>query len=513
MAVISVNPEDAPSGSGPNVSRRQVLGAAIGTAGLGLAAGCTSSARTSASSTPVRTVDAVVVGAGASGLKAASDLVGNGASVVVLEARDRVGGRLLKQSTISGGWVDLGAQWVGPTQTNALALIKQLGLQTFDWVPQTDPKTPTSVIWGGSKWVSAGVLDEAVSGGPVTITPNDVEDLDQALAKFRALSKTVPPDAPWNAPQAGTLDSMTLQTWLNENTTTAYAQRFFTLDTGADREESPGWTSMLYMCWLDSSSPKEEGPEDNLVQGGLGQLPALMAKGLKDQIVLGSPVRSISQDKSGVTVSTQTSSYRGKYVIVALPPTLAGQILYDPPMPAVRMQLTQRVPMGTSIKCLAVYPEAFWRHENGDTWIGLGELPTVSYAADSSPPSGTPGVMVSFIEGTKALALAAMTTEQRRKLVLSDYVGYFGPKMSAPAQYYEQNWPAEPWTAGAACFYTPPGVLSEPFGPAIREPVGRIYWAGTEAATRWMGYVDGALSAGHAAAQAVGANIGKRVST
>ena len=233
-----------------------------------------------------------------------------------------------------------------------------------------------------------------------------------------------------------------------------------------------------------------------------------MARQLADQIQLGSPVRGISQDKRGVTVRTLNNSFRCQYVIVAIPPTLAGQILYDPPMPSVRMQMTQRVPMGTSIKCLAVYPEAFWRKDGG-AWIGLGELPTVSYAADSSPPGGVPGVMVSFIEGTIALATASASAQRRKELVLADYVGYFGPKMASPDQYYEMNWPAEPWSAGAACFFTPPGVLSEPFGPSIREPVGRIYWAGTEAAERWMGYVDGALSAGQSAARTVLTRLGR----
>ena len=502
--------EDTPAGiSQHRFSRRGALGAGIGAAAGGLIAGCSSSASGSAggSNDVTQTADVVVVGAGASGLNAALELVKAGLSVIVLEARNRVGGRLLTQGTIAGGWVDLGAQWLGPTQTNALELIKGYGLHTFDWQPETDPDIPTNVIWKGAKWTSEGDLDQAVTGGPSTITAEDLADLEQALTKFRGLAKAVPADAPWKAAQATTLDAMTLQTWLDQNTSTPFAQRFFTLDTGADREESPGWTSMLYMCWLDSSSPKEEGPEKYLVRGGLGQLPPLMAGQLKGRIVLGSPVRSMSQDKRGVTVRTPQNSYRAKCAIVALPPTLAGQIDYDPPMPTVRLQMTQRVPMGTSIKCIAVYPEAFWRNESGGAWVGLGELPTISYAADSSPPNGVPGVMVSFIEGTRALTTETMTARQRRALVLADYVGYFGPKMASPTRYYEKNWPAEPWTGGAACFFTPPGVLSEPFGPAIREPVGRIHWAGTEAATRWMGYVDGALGAGHAAARAVRAMI------
>lgn len=461
-----------------------------GLAGIGVAAACARGAA------PSRQADVIVVGAGISGLVAAREVVKAGLSVRVLEARGRVGGRLLKHDLADGGWVDLGGQWLGPTQDRALALADEFGLKRFDWKPDVDPATPVSWRWGGATWTSSGDPSVAVHGGPSTVTAAEQRDLDELLSKFRGLARTVPPAEPWKAPNARDLDAMTLQTWLDENASTAFARRFFSLDTGGDKEVGAGALSMLYMCWLDSTAPKQEGPEDYLVHGGLGQLPLLAAQSLGDRVVLDSPVYAITQTDSGVTVDTPLARYSGSYVIVAVPPPLAGRIIYTPALPANRMQVTQRNPVGTSIKCLAVYPEAFWRSTRGGAWSGWGDVPTISYAADSSPPGGRPGVMASFIEGSPAYALATAPPEVRKQRVLDDYAALFGPEMAAPTEYYEMNWPAEQWSAGASTVYFPPGVLSEePLVRALFDPVSRIHWAGSESATRWPGYVDGAIRA------------------
>ncbi|OGT41392.1 MAG: hypothetical protein A3F13_05295 [Gammaproteobacteria bacterium RIFCSPHIGHO2_12_FULL_40_19] len=454
---------------------------------------------------PVRqTVDVIVVGAGIAGLVAARQLIKANVSVVVLEARDRVGGRVFRKPTIENGWVDLGAQWVGKTQDRILSLTDELGLKRFEWYPESSQDTKEVFYWNGTRMVHTGDLFDpakAVSVGS-SFTQSDIQDLARALKKADSISKTVPSDAPWDAPNAEALDSMTLQTWLEQNTSSPLARQLFTLFHPIDQEDPPGGTSALYAFWIGSTSPKSETPEKWLFYGGAGQVPERMAKEIGNRIVVKARVHSIKQDEEGVTVETPIGSYRGRYVIVAIPPHLAGQIFYDPPLPVARMQLTQRVPFGTAIKFIAVYPEAFWRSERLSG--GLGDYPTIAYVADSGPPGGRPGILVAFAKSTAVeLSLEEKSPAARRDAVLKDIVTTFGPRAANPTQFFVQDWNADPFTAGAATFFTPPYVLATPYGRALRPPIGRIYWAGTETATKWMGFMDGAVRSGETAAQAV----------
>jgi monoamine oxidase len=235
--------------------------------------------------------------------------------------------------------------------------------------------------------------------------------------------------------------------------------------------------------------------------GAAGQIPPLLAAQLSTRVMLNQPVRAIEQDSTGVTVRTDSARYRARHVIVTIPTPLTAEIRYTPPLPAARAQLAQRSPMGACIKNHAIYPEAFWR-ASGESGIAIGNLPTIEFTADSSPPSGRPGILTSFIAASRAVELGQATPEARQRAVLADYRTYFGRRAAKPSQFVQINWPADPWTTGAFTTFMPPGVWTQ-YGPALRAPVGRIHWAGSETATRWPGYFDGAIRSGEDAAAAV----------
>jgi monoamine oxidase len=212
-------------------------------------------------------------------------------------------------------------------------------------------------------------------------------------------------------------------------------------------------------------------------------------------------VQKIEQNSNGVTVHAHGITARAKHVVVAIPPTLAGRIDYDPPMPGYRDQLTQRVPAGSVIKCNVVYERPFWR-DDGLTGQATGDQGPVKVVFDNSPPSGAPGVLLAFLEGAHARRLNRVSPTQRRDAVVRSLVEFFGPQAAKVEEYVELDWSEEVWTRGCYGAHFPCGVWTQ-YGPALREPVGRIHWAGTETATIFVGYMDGALQSGARAASEV----------
>lgn len=214
------------------------------------------------------------------------------------------------------------------------------------------------------------------------------------------------------------------------------------------------------------------------------------------------PVRRIEHDDSGVTVTAEdATTWRAKQVVVAVPPPLASRIAYHPPLPAARDNLLQRLPMGSVIKCVATYPEPFWRTA-GLSGAALSLRGPFALTADSSPRSGQRGVLIGFVNGVSARDLATHSPANRRKILLDALTRLFGPQAGTPVSFVERNWNEEPFVRGAYSAVFPPGAWTQ-LGQALRAPVGRIHWAGTETASRWYGYIDGAVRSGEAAADAV----------
>jgi monoamine oxidase len=440
------------------------------------------------------TADVIVVGAGLSGLCSARELVRHGKDTLVLEARDHVGGRMVRRSVTAGGWIDLGGQWIGPTQVNILKLAESLGIKRFD----SYATGRTVVNYGGAVSTIDGFLPPADVFS--SISSADVAEANRVWALFRSLAATVKVERPWLTPDAPALDAQTVTSWGITATTSEFAR--FCVDYWVLNQEGgdPGATSMLFALSSYAAGPDEEEPEKWLFAGAAGQIPEKLADELGDRILLERPVFRIQQDAHGTTVTTKDSEYRADFVIVATPPYLAGAIDYSPPLPARRIQFTQRAPMGSVIKYAAVYPTAWWRTKGLSGTTASDR--TVVLTADSSPPSGTPGVLTGFVTGPAAIRLADQPEDARKRIVISDLVSNFGDEAMNPVQFIEMNWPAEKWTGGAYNAVLAPNTLTT-YGPAIAEPVGRIHWAGSDLSPRWTGYLEGAVQAGYAAAHAV----------
>jgi monoamine oxidase len=238
--------------------------------------------------------------------------------------------------------------------------------------------------------------------------------------------------------------------------------------------------------------------QQDRVVGGTQLIAERMADPLGDRVRLSHPVRSVTHDDDAVTVATDGLTVRAAHAIVAIPPTLASRIVYHPALPGERDQLTQKMPGGSVIKCNVVYNEPFWRAQ-GLSGQAAGDHPPIRFTFDNTPPAGSPGVLVCFLEGAEARTYARLDAKERRDAVVTALRAYFGTAAASPIDFVELDWSAEEWTRGCYGAHLPPGTWTQ-FGSALREPIGRIHWAGTETASVWAGYMDGALTSGERAA-------------
>ena len=443
--------------------------------------------------------DVIVVGAGLAGLCAARRLMDRGIGCVVLEARDRVGGRTLSQS-LGRDTIDLGGQWIGPTQHRLAALAKEFSVATF---PQFNQGTKL-LSWGGKLQSYSGDLPRLSMWAQFELLM-----ADRRWDKWR---RQISPEHPWNAPYAAIWDSMTLETWKARHLRSAGARVFTDIVTRAVMTSEPRDVSFLYFLnYLSSGGGLTSlisipgGAQEARFVGGAQQISDRLAEKLGPRLVLEAPVRSIEQHDEMLVVRSDAGKFVGRYAIIAIPPVLAGRIDYDAPLPAKRDQLTARMPMGSCIKYVATYERAFWRERgfSGEAFSDTG--PTVTTFDDTSHDGAQPA-LVTFSDGEAARIWGDRSPDRRRAAVLSELGRFFGPDAVHPTDFVEKNWNSDPWSRGCYAGVTGPGTLVS-FGQALREPCGRIHWSGTETATEWMGYLDGAIQSGERAADEVAARL------
>jgi len=441
-------------------------------------------------------VDAVVVGGGLAGLTTARDLTARGLSAVVLEARSRVGGRILNHTFPNGVVVELGGQWVGPTQDRVLSLAAELGAELF---PTFDSGDSLVSIEGQTRRFSDdsfGLPDEAR------------EEVELTQKTLEEMALTVPLLDPWTAPEATRWDRQTVETWIEDNVRTPEARDFWRLLVAAVFAAESWDISLLHFLFyvhsgglIDRLISTAGGAQESRIIGGSQILAKRLADRLGDAIRLSSPVGEIVQTADGAEVVAGGTTIRSRRVAVAVPPALAARIRYSPALSPLRDQLTQKMPMGYVIKCMAMYPEPFWREE-GLSGFAVDLADPVGVIFDNSPPDAGYGVLLCFVEGRHGRILGELPAEGRKAVVIAALERFFGPRAADPIDYVDQNWAAEEWTRGCYGAHLAPGAWTQ-FGKALRRPCGMIHWAGTETSDVWNGYMEGAIRSGKRVAREI----------
>ncbi|MHA7130085.1 flavin monoamine oxidase family protein [Algoriphagus namhaensis] len=441
--------------------------------------------------------EVVIVGAGFSGIAAAKKLHEAGLDFIVLEARDRLGGRVYTKSLSQNLYLDLGGQWIGPTQERMYALCEELGVGYFE----TYNEGKNILDLKGKIRTYSGVIPK--------MDPVSLINLDWIIRKLESLASQIPIENPWTHPKSDEFDSVTLGYFIKKNAKTASCYEVIKVGCETIFASELDEISLLHALFyiksgtsLDCLINVKDGAQQHRIEGGMQTLAEKMAAPFRERIQFSTSVSSVEYQEDGVTVSGKGFEIQAKKLILAVPPPLLAQIQFNPPLPLAKRQLLDRYAMGLVVKCFMIYDRPFWREDKFSGQAVADDSSPFQTLFDCSPKNASHGIILGFSIGDRARQLMTLPEESRAEEMKQVLTRYFGTRAKDSTHYQDYCMSDEQWSKGCYAGLMPTGAWTG-FRDAYRTPMDPLYFAGTEAATRWHGYIEGAVLAGEKAASAI----------
>lgn len=448
------------------------------------------------------TLDCIIIGGGFSGLAAARILHKAHKNFLLLEARDRLGGRTHTHHFNDGKYVDLGGQWIGPTQDCMYALAQEYGIAWYETFNE------------GKNIIDLNKVMKTYTGLIPKMDVVSLINIDLLLKKLDRLAGQVPLDKPWLAPRANTWDSLSLEVFVRQHCYTQNCYKVVRAGLETVYACELNEVSLLHALFYIRSGTNlnmllsiKDGAQQHRIKGGMQPLAERIADAFRESIKLNCPVKTIQQSGNTVTVSGDGFVYESHKVIVAIPPVLITRIEFQPALPLLKQQLLQKMSMGIVGKIFGVYEKSFWRAKGFSGQVVADENSPFQTIFDSSPADSAYGVLLAFCIANRARDFFSKPEASRKEIALQSFVRYFGEEAARPVHYIDHCWVDEPWSKGCYAGIYPTGAWTN-FRNELAKPTELIHWAGTETSDVWYGYIEGAVRAGERAADEI-LNAGK----
>ena len=434
----------------------------------------------------------VVIGAGFAGLAAAYELKTAGYDVLLLEARNRVGGRVLSFPDFAAGRnVEGGAELIGSNHPTWVAYAERFGLTFLDLSEDEDYDEPFYLEGRLLKPAEVEAL---------------YEEMDAAYASMTGDARTILEDEPWKSPGAGALDMKSTATWLETQDISPLAHHAvrteLTHNNGMvlERQSYLGNLAQvkgggLEAYWTDSEVYRCAGGNQLLATHLAGEIGA-------DRIRLEEPVASIRVSGDHVVLKTASGkSFEADEVILAVPPTVWSKIEISPAPPKTLMPQ-----MGVSVKYLAEVKSRFWYDAGLSQYAFSDRDAGLTWEATDAQIGDGNYVLTSFSSADTAEGLRAKKAEERDQAMSSAMEVVFPGYGANFVRARFMNWPSDAWTMGAYSFPAPGQVTTH--GPLLAAGMDRIHFAGEHTCYKFVGYMEGGLNSGAMVARRIATRDG-----